>query len=269
MPSSTGEGGDIVNQLGFCSLGAISIFSLMAFADPRVVRSLLSPSWMLMLGFFMLSVILATDPPSAMRAASFTLIGILTMATILVLPRDGEAFSKVIIFTAIVVMGLSYLGLIVFPHEAMHTADSQEPEHAGLWRGVFTHKNIAGPIMACFSFAGLYLYRRGQRWWGATIFCAAMIFMLHTGSKTTAGLVPFSILIVVLPSLIGMRLGTPILFAAGNHRHGGRHAGHRLPAAGEASGGDLFSRPDLYRAHDAVGVRRRHAGEEALDRLRL
>ncbi|TGS74115.1 O-antigen ligase family protein, partial [Mesorhizobium sp. M3A.F.Ca.ET.175.01.1.1] len=40
-----------------------------------------------------------------------------------------------------------------------------------------------------------------------------MVFMLHTGSKTTAGLVPFSIMIVVLPSLIGMRLGTPILFA--------------------------------------------------------
>lgn len=208
-----GEGGDIVNQLGFGSLGAISIFSLLAFANPKVVRSLLSPSWLLMLGFFMLSVVMASDPPSAARAASFTLIGILTMATILALPRDAEAFSKVIIFTIVVVMGLSYIGLIVFPHEALHTADSQEPEHAGLWRGVFTHKNIAGPIMACFSFAGLYLYRRGQRLWGAIIFCAAMFFMFHTGSKTTAGLVPFSILIVVLPSLIGMRLGTPVLFA--------------------------------------------------------
>ncbi|RWP37526.1 O-antigen ligase [Mesorhizobium sp.] len=211
--ATTGDGGDIVNQLGFGSLGAISVFSLMAFADPRVVRSLLSPSWLLMLAFLMFSVVMATDPPSAMRSAFFTLIGILTMATILALPRDAEAFSKVIIFTIVVVMGLSYIGLIVFPNEALHTAASLEPEHAGLWRGVFTHKNIAGPVMACFSFAGLYLYRRGQRLWGASIFCAAMIFMLHTGSKTTAGLVPFSILIVVLPSLIGMRLGTPILFA--------------------------------------------------------
>ncbi|RWN97962.1 O-antigen ligase [Mesorhizobium sp.] len=211
--ATTGDGGDIVNQLGFGSLGAISVFSLMAFADPRVVRSLLSPSWLLMLAFLMFSVVMATDPPSAMRAAFFTLIGILTMVTILALPRDAEAFSKVIIFTIVVVMGLSYIGLIVFPNEALHTAASLEPEHVGLWRGVFTHKNIAGPVMACFSFAGLYLYRRGQRLWGASIFCAAMIFMLHTGSKTTAGLVPFSILIVVLPSLIGMRLGTPILFA--------------------------------------------------------
>lgn len=209
----TGDGGDIVNQLGFGSLGAVSIFALLAFADPRVVRSLVSPSWALMLGFFFLSVVLASDPPAAMRAASFTMIGIITMATILVLPRDADSFARVIIFTAVVVIGLSYVGLIVIPHEALHTADSQEPEHAGLWRGVFTHKNIAGPVMACFSFAGLFLFRRGQRWWGAGIFCAAMVFMLHTGSKTTAGLVPFSIMIVVLPSLVGMRLGTPILFA--------------------------------------------------------
>ncbi|TGP80660.1 O-antigen ligase family protein, partial [bacterium M00.F.Ca.ET.221.01.1.1] len=76
----TGDGGDIVNQLGFGSLGAISIFSLLAFADPRVVRSLVSPSWALMLGFFFLSVVLATDPPAAMRAASFTMIAIITMA---------------------------------------------------------------------------------------------------------------------------------------------------------------------------------------------
>ena len=40
-----------------------------------------------------------------------------------------------------------------------------------------------------------------------------MIFMANTGSKTTAGLVPLTIMIVVLPGLIGMRLLTVALFA--------------------------------------------------------
>ena len=40
-----------------------------------------------------------------------------------------------------------------------------------------------------------------------------MIFMANTGSKTTAGLVPLTIMIVVLPGLIGMRLLTVVLFA--------------------------------------------------------
>jgi O-antigen ligase len=213
QPEGSGvDGSDVVNQIGFGALGAISIFSLAALADPRIVRSLLSPSWFLMLVFFMLSVAMATDPLSALRTASFTLIGIMAMATVLALPRDAEAFSKVLVFTAAIVIGLSYLGLVVFPNEAMHTVNSSEPDQAGLWRGVFTHKNIAGPVMACFSFAGLYLFRRGRRWAGAIIFIAAMIFILNTGSKTTAGVVPFSILIVMLPGLVGMRLGTPVLF---------------------------------------------------------
>ncbi|HEY4192119.1 MAG TPA: O-antigen ligase [Mesorhizobium sp.] len=214
QPEGSGvSGSDIVNQIGFGALGAISIFSLAAFAEPRVVRSLLSPSWFVMLAVFMLSVAMATDPLSALRTASFTLIGMMAMATVLALPRDADAFSTVLIFTAAAVIGLSYVGLVVFPNEAMHTVNSSEPEQAGLWRGVFTHKNIAGPVMACFSFAGLYLYRRGRRLAGATIFCAAIFFMAHTGSKTTLALVPFSILIVMLPGLLGMRLGTPVLFA--------------------------------------------------------
>lgn len=213
QPDGSGtSGSDIVNQIGFGALGAISAFCLLTLADPRTVRSLLSPSWLVMLVFFGLSVGRAIDPASALRAASFTLIGIMTMATVLALPRDAEAFSKVLVFTAAVVIGLSYVGLVVFPNEAMHTVNSSEPDQAGLWRGVFTHKNIAGPVMACFSFAGLYLFRRGRRWAGTAIFIAAMIFILNTGSKTTAALVPLSILIVMLPGLVGMRLGTPVLF---------------------------------------------------------
>jgi O-antigen ligase len=209
-----GDSGDIVNQAGFGMLGAVSLFSLSTLTDGRVLRGLLSPSWMLMLGFFMFSVMMATDPASAMRTASFTLIAMTAMATVLALPKDADDFSTVLIFAAVIVIGLSYIGLVIFPNAAMHTAESAEPEHAGLWRGVFTHKNIAGPVMACFSFAGLYLFRRGRRFWGAVIIVLALNFVLHTGSKTTLALVPFSILMVMLPGMIGLRFCTPILFVA-------------------------------------------------------
>lgn len=207
-------GGDIVNQLGFGSLGAIAVFSMLCFVDRRVLSALLSPWWLLLFGFLFLSVLNAADPPSAMRSVSFTLIGIVTMTAVLTLPRDADSFSKVIAFTGFFIIGLSMVGLVIFPNEAMHTAASLEPEHAGLWRGVFSHKNIAGPVMACFSFAGIYLCRRGWMRSGILLFAGAMFFMLQTGSKTTAGLVPLSVLIVVLPGMIGMRLMTPLLFAA-------------------------------------------------------
>ncbi len=207
------EGGDIVNQLGFTVLGGISLLSLLTLANPRVISVFFSPWWLLLLAFVAFSVLNAADPPTAARSAMFTIIGILTMVAVLALPRDGDSYAFVLFTTGILVVVLSYAGLVLFPDVAVHTTDSAEPEHAGLWRGLFAHKNIAGPIMSCFSFAGLYLLRRGWKLRGWMLLVTAMIFMVHTGSKTTAGLVPLTFAIVVLPGLIGMRLVTVILFA--------------------------------------------------------
>jgi O-antigen ligase len=207
------EGGDIVNQLGFGSLGAIALLSLFSFVDRRVLTALLSPWWLILLGFLLLSVMNAADPPSAFRAAMFTLIGIMTIAAVLTLPRDADSFSAVLAFAGLVIVGLCYFGLVAFPAEAIHSSNSLEPQHAGFWRGAFSHKNIAGPVMACLSFAGLYLWRRGWSVLGALLFVAAMAFMINTGSKTTAGLVPLSILLVMLPGIVGVRMLTPWLFA--------------------------------------------------------
>ncbi len=211
--NAAANGGDIVNQLGFGTLGGLSAFALLTLAEPAKIRALASPAWALLMGFFMLSVVTAADPAAAFRAASFTLIGVIAMASVLALPRDGESFSRVLAFAGLAVVGLSYAGVLLYPSVAIHDAGGFEPEHAGLWRGAFTHKNIAGPVMACFSFAGIYLFRRGWRRSGVILFFATMVFVAHTGSKTTAGLVPLSIVFVVLPGLIGMRLLTPLLFA--------------------------------------------------------
>jgi len=213
QPTGSGTtGGNIVNQLGYGTLGAVSVLSLAAYANPRVVTALLSPSMLALLGFFMLSVLNAIDPPGAMRAAFFTLIGILGMAAVLAIPRDADAFSTVLAVAGLATIGLSCVGLVLFPNEAMHTASGPEPQHAGLWRGVFTHKNIAGPVMACLSFFGLYLMRRGLRWSGAILFAGAIVFILNTGSKTTAGLVPIAMMAVAMPGLFGVRPLVAVLF---------------------------------------------------------
>ncbi|MEQ1953929.1 O-antigen ligase [Mesorhizobium sp. CN2-181] len=215
QPGGGGEpetGGNIVNQLGFGSLGAISILSLGLLATPRVVSALFSFSFLLMLGFAVLSVADATSPSAAMRAFSFTLIGILVVGTVLAIPRDADAFSTVLAVGGLTVVAICYVGLVLFPNEAKHTAASMEPQHAGLWRGVFSHKNVAGPVMACLSFCGLYLFRRGRKWAGAILFLSAFIFMANTGSKTTAGLVPVAMIVVAVPGLFGMRPVAAALF---------------------------------------------------------
>ena len=207
------EGGDIVNQLGFSSLGGLAVIGVLCLADPRKVSLLFGASWLLLLSLLMFGVMNAAEPAAAFRAAFFTLMAMATMLAVLVIPRDADAFSTVLAVAGLTVIGVSYFGLVALPGTAIHTTASAEPQHAGLWRGLFPHKNVAGPVMACFSFAGFYLLRRGWRWTGLVMLVAAMVFMANTGSKTTAGLVPLAIGIVILPGLIGMRPLTVILFA--------------------------------------------------------
>lgn len=205
-------GGDIVNQLGFGSLGAISIFALMTFVDRRVLAAIASPSWLLLLFFFGMAVANATDPATAARSAVFTMTSVIAVLAILTLPRDADSFSAVLRFGGLLVVGLCFAGIVALPGIAIHSAASVESQHAGFWRGLFAHKNVAGPVMACFSFTGLYLWRRGWNWSGMALFFGALVFMANTGSKTTVGLVPLTVILIMGPGLIGMRAMIPTLF---------------------------------------------------------
>ncbi len=210
-----GAGGDIVNQLGYSALGGVAAFCLASFVDRRVVASMLGFWWVVLFGFFLVSVANATDPSSAFRTAIFTFVGILAIVAVLTTPRDADGFSTVLAVAGLAVVALCYAGLVIYPDIARHTAASAEPQHAGLWRGAFSHKNVAGPVMAGLSFAGLYLVRRGWTWSGGLLLVSALWFLAHTGSKTTTGIVPLAILLVMGPSLFGLRRLVPFLFAAG------------------------------------------------------
>jgi len=211
---ASGGGGDFVNQLGFSSLGALALFGLFSLVDRRVLAALLSPWWLLLLAFVVLSVLNAPSPPTAMRAALFTLIGMMVMVSALALPRDADGFSAMVACAALVILGLCYFGVIAMPARSIHTAFGPEPEHAGLWRGTFSHKNSAAPVMGCLAFIGIYLIRRSWRWSGAAIFLLAIVFMVNTGSKTTLGTVPIALALVLLPALFGLRFLVPAFVLA-------------------------------------------------------
>ncbi|MGH6858639.1 MAG: O-antigen ligase family protein [Phyllobacterium sp.] len=217
QPASTaiaGSGGDLVNQLGFGALGGLSLLAMIILANPRTLLALASPMWVVMFGFLLLSTFIAIDPGAAQRAVLFTLIGVLCIVAVLALPRDGDGFSLTLAIAALAVLALCYVGLLLLPDLAKHTADEVEAEHAGLWRGIFAHKNIAGPVMAAFSFGGIYLIRRGWRRLGCIILALALWFVAHTGSKTATALVPLVVMLVMLPGLFGLRGLTALLIAA-------------------------------------------------------
>ena len=212
---AVGTGGDPLNQLGYGVMGALALLSLLRLADRRTVLSIISPWWLLLLLFAGISVLTSHDSDGALRSYAFTVIAIISVAAVLSLPRDMGAFTLVLTFASVVTLGLCYFGVFLLPGSAVHGAVGPEPEHAGMWRGVFSHKNIAGPVVASIGFVGLFLMRQGRLALGAAILLAAFVFVWNTGSKTAAGLLPITVLVVLLPRFLGLHRLTSLAVAVG------------------------------------------------------
>lgn len=204
------EGGDIINQLGFSILGVIAVICLLTLAKPHFLKQLLSPGWVLMCGFLLLSAVITPDPMATIRTVIFTLIGMVCMFSIIGLLQDADGFTKTITIVSGLVIILSFAGVAIVPDLATHGYDVVEPANSYLWRGVFIHKNIAGPVMAAFAFAGIYLMRRGLVLRGLIIMITATIFVSQTGSKTTTALIPIAVIVIIFPALLGWRWLTVI-----------------------------------------------------------
>jgi len=198
-----GDGGSLINQVGFVAAGLVFAIAMMCLSSRKVLGSLLTP------GFLMLGVILAysiaraPDPESTMRGVILTVIGMFIAFSTIVLPRSEKDFQLALIAGAGAALAMSYGGLILVPDLAIHGYDAYEPQHAGLWRGHFSHKNVAGPVMCVIAIFGFYLMRSGHRLVGLIIFLAGALFVLKTGSKTTSGFFPLSIMIVLIAGLFG------------------------------------------------------------------
>ncbi|BDA82759.1 O-antigen polymerase [Aureimonas sp. SA4125] len=207
---STASSGNLVNQIGFGGLGLLALVSHALFSNQRVVFALLRPTWLVMAGWMVFSVTQSATPDAALRAVAFSLLAMVAATAVVCLPPNERAFRLVLTMAALTVLGLSYVGVVLLPDVAIHGAGGDEPQHAGLWRGIYAHKNIAGPIMAALFFAGVYLIRSGDRGWGWLIAVLAGVFVYATGSKTSAALVPIVAFLVVGSRIFGGRV-LPIL----------------------------------------------------------
>ncbi|MCB8839594.1 O-antigen ligase [Aurantimonas sp. VKM B-3413] len=195
------DAGNAINQLGYSSLAAIVLAGHVVFSDRFVIGSLLRPTWMLMVAWLGASALWAPYAENAFRSALFTVVAMVAVTGVLCFPRDPKAFRIALILAVLAALGLCYLGVIALPHLAIDDGSDEGGVHAGLWRGVYSHKNIAGAVIGSFFFCGVYLFRTGNRLIGFAIALLSALFVLKTGSKTSTLLLP-----VVAASIIFLRL---------------------------------------------------------------
>ncbi len=204
--------GDPLNQMGWGAMMVLSVVAGLLMADARRLYALLSPWWLLLIAMVLLSVMRTPDPMGAFRGVAFSIIGIGAIMVILSLPRTQAQMATVLAFAALSLLSLSYFAVFASPQSGIHQTGGFEDQHAGLWRGIYPHKNVAGPVAACTLFVGLYLLRLGRPVIGGIVFVLATIFVLKTGSKTTLGLLGISIFMVLLPLWTGFRRYLPAIF---------------------------------------------------------
>jgi O-antigen ligase len=186
--------GNIANQLSF-SAAALSCLLALFTIDRRALSAYVIPSYALLIAWLMVTVVTSSSFDVSLRAFMFTSVVITIAAISITLPTGERHFANLLGSAAGLVLGLCFIGLIVFPNAAVHTSgDLLEPEHAGAWRGLFDHKNIAGAMMGIFVMIGLFVARTRSRGAGYALAALAFLFLMFTKSKTTMGLTPFVLL---------------------------------------------------------------------------
>ncbi|MEM6461307.1 MAG: O-antigen ligase [Pseudomonadota bacterium] len=206
--------GDSLNQIGYLAAGTIAAVCIASLVDRRLLRIFLAPAWIGIFAVLVLSVMVAPNPEAVLRSVALTLICILITSCIVLLPPDERAFQIVSASAILSVLAISYAGIILIPDEAIHGGVGDEAHHAGLWRGHFAHKNLAGPTISVLIMFGIYLWRAGMKAVGMVIVALSLVFVIQTGSKTTISLVPIAVIAVLAGRVFGLPMLTVALYAA-------------------------------------------------------
>lgn len=215
-PDELTETGSIANQLGYPLL--LILLAAWCFAhDPSRLRVLLRPVFIAMLLWFVFSVVTSWEPALSARRLIFTLVSMSIAAIVLLLPTNQRHFASVVAAVALIVLAASYLGVFLAPTLSIHqTTDLAEPELAGDWRGVFSHKNEASVAMVVFIFIGMFVARVRSFALGSLIVVSAAVFLLFTQSKTAIAMLPITLILTDLINrirrpAIGITLGLSVV----------------------------------------------------------
>ena len=217
-PDELTETGSIANQIGY-SLLLISLAAWCLAHDPSRLRVLFRPIFVAMLIWFVVSVATSWEPALSARRLIFTLIGMSIAAMVLLLPTNQRHFAGVMAAVVLIVLAACYLGVLLAPTLSVHqTSDLAEPELAGDWRGVFSHKNEASVAMVLFFFIGMFVARVRSMVLGSLIVVSALVFLLFTQSKTAIAMLPITLILTGLINrirkpAIGITLGLTVVGA--------------------------------------------------------
>ncbi|HUH76416.1 MAG TPA: O-antigen ligase [Devosia sp.] len=176
----------------FVALALFGCMGLFYLARGRGIP-LFGPGWLLglIIAWCLVTSVLAGHPDLAIKRTILVVIVAFNAALVLLLPRSETEFARLLAIIVLSVLALCYLGVMFRPTLSIHQASEiREPMNAGLWRGIFPHKNSAAGAMVLAVFFGLFIAAMRSRLLGLGIVVLAVFFLSNTGGKTSMLVLP-------------------------------------------------------------------------------
>ncbi len=130
---------------------------------------------LLLFGWLAMTSLMSVEPLVALRRLFFTGLICACASLLLVLPKSREQFTRLVGLSALVILGASYLGVLLIPGQArLH-------QIVGL---------MHGPAMVILCFFGLYVMRTSTGAARGAIVVLSLVFLWMTNGKTALGMFP-------------------------------------------------------------------------------
>jgi O-antigen ligase len=175
----------------YATFGGLAILTLVLAArdNMRGLATLVTPAFVLFVGWLCVTILLSFDPGTSIRRFTITACVIAVAAALPLLAKSQAEIMRWFSIAALVLLATCYLGILLAPHLSIHLAsDPQEPGLAGNWRGSFGHKNGAAAIMAILLFLGVYFIRAGGWITGVAVIGLSLLFLFYAGGKSAFAL---------------------------------------------------------------------------------
>lgn len=179
-----------INQLVVLFMSFLVFAALLQHPSRRVLLRSYGPLLVILL-WLLVTAVFADSPATVLRRIIYSGLVCVCASTMLLLPRNSEQFTRLIGLCTLFAVCVALVSVVVLPQRAIHQAtDAIEQALAGDWRGQFGHKNAAAAAMAYAVFVGLYVMRSPFRKTGLLLTAGASIFLLNSGGKTAAAMLP-------------------------------------------------------------------------------
>ena len=185
-----GSSSNLLNQIVVIGLSLLVVVVLVN--HPARALVLRSYGVLAVIFCWLLFTALFSDVPGvAFRRIVYTMLVCLCASSLLLMPRDSDEFGRLMGACVLGAVLLSMLGVIAIPRLAIHQgSDALEQQLAGAWRGHFGHKNVAAGAMVFAVFVGIFVMKTRSFWWGAFTIAVSIVFLLNSGGKTAASMLP-------------------------------------------------------------------------------